>query len=580
MPLFGPPDIEKLKAKRDVKGLIKALGHRKDAEVREGAVKALGEIGDTQAVGPLSAALKDESWYVRLAAARALGQIGDVRAVEPLIAALKDKDKNVRQATAEALGRIGDTRAVEPLITTLEDEDEDVGEAAAKALVKVGAPAIEPLTIALKNEAWDVRQAAAEALERLGWQPDSSEIGIAYWIARKQLDKCAEIGAPAVEPLIATLEDEAWHVRQAAAEALGKIGDVQAVESLITALKDENYRVRAQAALSLGQIGDTRAVRPLAALLRDDEDWLLERTAEALGYIGPEAEKAVPDLIQALEYGKKRSYIIRALAKIGDPRATESFIDIALKSKDSSEYKAAIEALGDFGDARAVKDLILLLEDEETLKNLYARSALVKIGAPAVEPLIATLENPNVHAVDALDEIADVRAVEPLISLLKDRGYLKASDSSKVCSSAIRALGNIGTPEAVAHLVTLLQDEDDWVRKMAKGILTAFAGEDLGDDASCWQQWWDEQDQTQWQTSGRLIQQQELADLKAKLSEIKVGMPAGEVEQILGFPVFEHGEHWVYRHSSWFREYPLEFQIVIKYGKVADTVGVNSILEM
>jgi len=31
MPLFGPPNVEKLKAKRDVKGLIKALGYQKGA---------------------------------------------------------------------------------------------------------------------------------------------------------------------------------------------------------------------------------------------------------------------------------------------------------------------------------------------------------------------------------------------------------------------------------------------------------------------------------------------------------------------------------------------------------------------
>jgi HEAT repeat protein len=42
-----------------------------------------------------------------------------------------------------------------------------------------------------------------------------------------------------VEPLIAALKDENSDVRQAAAKALGKIGDPRAVEPLIAALSDE-----------------------------------------------------------------------------------------------------------------------------------------------------------------------------------------------------------------------------------------------------------------------------------------------------------------------------------------------------
>ncbi len=42
MGLFGPPNVEKMKAKRDVKGLIQALGYQKGSNVRRGAAVALG----------------------------------------------------------------------------------------------------------------------------------------------------------------------------------------------------------------------------------------------------------------------------------------------------------------------------------------------------------------------------------------------------------------------------------------------------------------------------------------------------------------------------------------------------------
>jgi len=42
-----------MKAKRDVKGLIKALNYKKDDSVRRKAAWALGLIGDKRAVKPL-----------------------------------------------------------------------------------------------------------------------------------------------------------------------------------------------------------------------------------------------------------------------------------------------------------------------------------------------------------------------------------------------------------------------------------------------------------------------------------------------------------------------------------------------
>jgi HEAT repeat protein len=71
---MGKPDTEKMKAERDVEGLIKAL--------------------------------KDENGFVPVNAAKALGEIGDTRAVEPLTEALKDKKKDVREAAKEALKKI------------------------------------------------------------------------------------------------------------------------------------------------------------------------------------------------------------------------------------------------------------------------------------------------------------------------------------------------------------------------------------------------------------------------------------------------------------------------------------------
>ena len=80
MSLFGPPNVDKMAAKRNVEGLIKALGYRKDASVRNAAADALRRIGDARAVEPFSAALKGFVTLVREAAAKALELIKTAQA--------------------------------------------------------------------------------------------------------------------------------------------------------------------------------------------------------------------------------------------------------------------------------------------------------------------------------------------------------------------------------------------------------------------------------------------------------------------------------------------------------------------
>src|SRR5664280_1611889 len=102
MPLFGPPNIAQLEAKRDTQGLIKALQF-KDAEIRMSAADALAPIKDPLAVEPLAALLKDEHPGVRRAVVGALAERGGVRVVEPLVGALNDPDPEVRAVVAHAV---------------------------------------------------------------------------------------------------------------------------------------------------------------------------------------------------------------------------------------------------------------------------------------------------------------------------------------------------------------------------------------------------------------------------------------------------------------------------------------------
>ena len=384
------PNVERLREKKDVKGLIKALRHE---DVRKEAAEALVNIGEP-AVEPLIQALKDEYSDVREEAARALGRIGDKRAVEPLIQALKD-NIDVQRRAAWALRKIGEP-AVEPLIQALKDEYSDVRWRAAWALdemgwepgddtekvyyliakqewselPELGEPAVEPLIQALKDEYSDVRWRAAWALDEMGWEPGDDTEKVYYLIAKQEWSELPELGEPAVEPLIQALKDEYSDVRESAAEALAKIGE-PAVEPLIQALKDEDWHVQEEAAEALGEIGDKRAVEPLIQALKD-EDWhVQEEAAEALGEIGD--KRAVEPLIQALkdEDWHVQEEAAEALGEIGDKRAVEPLIQ-ALKDEDVEYVRAeAAGALVKIGDKRAVEAVIkYLFEDYSELYGL------------------------------------------------------------------------------------------------------------------------------------------------------------------------------------------------------------------
>lgn len=98
-------DIDELLKKRDVDGLINALGDE-DEWVCWAAVRALGRIG-APAVDPLEKVVDDQNKNVRRYAIAALGEIGDKRVSDYLEPALWDEDTDVRWAAAHALGRVG-----------------------------------------------------------------------------------------------------------------------------------------------------------------------------------------------------------------------------------------------------------------------------------------------------------------------------------------------------------------------------------------------------------------------------------------------------------------------------------------
>lgn len=218
--LFKPekPDIERLKSRKDIHGLVRALRFR-DTTVQLDAAKALGTLGP-EAIDLLLRALRTRDKTLKLGIIGALTEIRSPETIGPLTAALADENGEVRWQAAIALGEIGDPAVAEPLKSAIRDPDKYV------------------------------RYGAAISLTKIGWKPQDTLERAYYFAAMQEWEVVREIGRPAVPALVGLLKDKDGAVRIKAVELIGSTGDTSATPALMRSLGDESREVRWSAALA------------------------------------------------------------------------------------------------------------------------------------------------------------------------------------------------------------------------------------------------------------------------------------------------------------------------------------------
>ncbi len=352
MPLFGPPNIPQLEAKRDAQGLIKALSF-KDAAIRLAAATALAPMKDPLAVEPLVGLLADENPGVRQAAVAALAARGGFRVVEPLVGALEDRDPDVRttaatavyrrlmtdadsetrRTTAAALGRIRAVDAVQPLVKALMDPDDGVRVASIKALQAIcDIAAVPPLIVVLAHE--QVRQKAT----------GRSSVAVERATSQALDALCDE---KAIDALKTALEHDDADVREIAVRRMARIASPLVADTLVACLADDDVLIRRAAARGLSEAGwtppaDETGARYWAAL----RQW--RRCAEC-------GAAAVPLLVSSFDGVDtlERRDIVAALAQLEweppepNPMAALFWASQSRWDKCAEMGDASVGALGD-----------------------------------------------------------------------------------------------------------------------------------------------------------------------------------------------------------------------------------------
>lgn len=253
-----------------------------------------------------------------------------------------------------------------------------------------------------------------------------------------------------------------------------------------TVIGHHDYSIAEEAARVLERLG-RRAGRPameeLIPLLKASPDpdvrALAAQTMDRIlpWFSTPERRAQVPaSLLEAWlvairdDDHRVRPCAAQGLGRIGDPRAMEPLI-AALKDEHISVRRHAAEALGKLRAEQAVAPLIELLAEKNREVELAAQEALGVIGAPAVEPLIAIIADPDSpvreSACYAFHRIRDQRATELFLAAMKHK-------SAKVRSLTAPLLAGVAGAEAIGPLLEALTDEDDEVRGSAASALSSI----------------------------------------------------------------------------------------------------------
>jgi DNA-binding NarL/FixJ family response regulator len=148
--------------------------------------------------------------------------------------------------------------------------------------------------------------------------------------------------------------------------------------------------------------------------------------------------------------------------------AVESLIALL---EDDKAAAAAATILGQIGDLRALRPLIELLKQNKPSAHAVC-VALCRFGEHAVEPLIQVLLDPDAHrahdlVLRTLWLLGDERAVEPILKVLK------STDDPLIRYSAVLALGHLEAQQAVDPLFQTLYETTD--SNLRQGAAKALA---------------------------------------------------------------------------------------------------------
>jgi HEAT repeat protein len=246
--------------------------------------------------------------------------------------------------------------------------------------------------------------------------------------------------------LLGELEEEPARLFADCCAALGPA----CVSALRTVLDSETETPAYVRARGIVRGYGSGAVTPLSAMV-DDGRWFVHRNAALLLGMTRSAE-AVPALQVLLRRNDPRVLraAVSALAGIEDPSAARA-IQTVLRAASGESRRAVMEALVAERDARVVPMLVRILAESDPF------------GAD---------HQTVVDALGAVGELADERAVPPIVSVMRKKRLFARRKSRTVKQAAVDALCGIGTPKARQALEEATRTGDRLLRRIVRNTIS------------------------------------------------------------------------------------------------------------
>ncbi|HEY6560015.1 MAG TPA: HEAT repeat domain-containing protein [Polyangiaceae bacterium] len=381
--------------------LSQAAGASDDLELRRAALLLTGVMPFPEAAEVAADALSDDS--VAGTAEQALSMHG-ARAVPALVARARAGFGSERAICIELLGQLADESnagsALAAVRAALADGSLEVVGSALGALTQIGDE--ECLELAAEwlcaDTTVSVRTAAAAALAALAKRHPTRARTLVRNIGSEgpEAQVVAVVLTALGEPVRGSLEEDVAflsqalsndnpHVRRTALDAFAALACSLGVEAVGFALTDEELEVQLAAVRALGRMrsddGSIAGLQNLFDLIaRGEDDTLVAAAIQALGQAGdPRALTVLKPLVRS-DTAVHAVAAVEALGNIADPRRVEALTG-ALAHADPEVVKAALRVLAQERDPRVPTHVGACLDHEAWDVRRLAADLLGDIGA-------------------------------------------------------------------------------------------------------------------------------------------------------------------------------------------------------
>lgn len=477
--------INVIRLKRAYIKAILSMFDAKNYSQLESFAGLFGKLGEQEILNKLYQVMDDKDFNIRCFIIDIVGEIKNKSAAEPLadMYAVEENEK-VRASIVRVLGQLSGPRAVAVIRQAVDDPHPRIRANAIEAIVYLKMPDLYRL----------IPPRLADPHHRV-------KANAAITIFQLKLDTYMPA---AMQTLVDMFEQGDEENAVSALYAFGEIATEQSLTYIVRGIKSANTKIKHRAILSLGQTGFPKAAEYLIDIIRTSHNSTIKNIAtQSLMSLGKAAQDTLVAALKAPDVFEHK-YLIKALTPIADKRINEVLEKTAHEEIESIKHNLYnIERLETIPQKDTVVILIDSLREQITEAKENVMNILVILcgNTKSIKSIIRNLHHPNrfarANAIEALEQVGQKEIVKELIPLIEAEQTkripplslreqeqltsirdLLASEYRWIRAAAVYSLGQLKAIQHKDAVARTLQDPYELVRANAVEALRNMDGEE------------------------------------------------------------------------------------------------------